>query len=564
MKLRALKFIGGPSGGEPVQSELESESIAKPQDLPAAYVVQKQDLKSLRRFKDLIVDRGRKLEAKALSDLLLGYKEKIPLIEGSYTHSGQLRRSVRTLLANALQKEDRNMYIIGTEEGIFDELLEQAEAAFAAKDSAAKTRTARSSLSGSILPGDGSTSSRILLELLPKNDAQKEEELARRYAGESIEVKLVRQLTLLAAQQDEPVLILGDTGTGKELVARAIHNYSARRIGPFTPVNCGAIPTELLESELFGYTRWSHNTAYRDKIGLWKVADKGTLFLDEMGDLRLDHQVKILRAIEEGKIRPIGAEKEIPVDVRVIAATNRDLFSMVQAGQFREDLYYRLRHLPIYTPALQTHPQDIPGLAQSFWQGIVGDKERRLPKEILDELQSYRWPGNVRELKAMLSRLHALFGKDNLDVERLRAVLQLEGQATTPQQGPASLQEISLHRVECLRHLRRVDEVVRACKVAFRPLRDTKTERQTAESVQAAIRYRLNELEMLCLRPLLFHSEVAFSVVYRLKGKLSYFHSLLQTDVKDALRYWKNEVSGELKLVLSTIFQEVERLAGKD
>lgn len=162
------------------------------------------------------------------------------------------------------------------------------------------------------------------------------------------------------------MLILGDTGTGKELVARAIHDHSARRAKRFMLVNCGAIPYDLLESELFGHVKGAFTDATYDKPGLWELADKGTLFLDEIGDLHPNHQVKILRALEDKKIRPIGGTKEIEVDARIIAATNRDLFSMVQARQFREDLYYRLCPFPIYTPTLPDHPEDIPTITQTL------------------------------------------------------------------------------------------------------------------------------------------------------------------------------------------------------
>jgi two-component system response regulator PilR (NtrC family) len=155
---------------------------------------------------------------------------------------------------------------------------------------------------------------------------------------------------------------------------------------------------------LFGYVKGSHNTAWRDKDGLWKIADGGTLFLDEIGDLALDHQVKVLRALEEKKIRPVGATREIPADARIIAATNRDLFTMVQMGQFREDLYYRLRAFTIHMPALRDHPEDIAPLARHFRKNITLDEANELSPEIFSELKSYRWPGNARELKMVLKK----------------------------------------------------------------------------------------------------------------------------------------------------------------
>ncbi|MEW6366944.1 MAG: sigma 54-interacting transcriptional regulator [Acidobacteriota bacterium] len=382
-------------------------------------------------------------------------------------------------------------------------------------------------------------------------------ELEKRFVGRSIEAQLVRQLIVRAARSDDPVLIVGDTGTGKEVVARGIHEFSNRP--GFTPVNCGAIPSELLEPLLFGHQK-VFTGADRERLGLWKDAGEGTLFLDEVADLRLEHQIKILRAIEEKKVRQLGKSQEVDVPARVIVASNRDLFSLVQAGSFREDLYYRLRTFMIRTPSLRDCPEDIPLIADSLWKRIAGDDQVSLPDPILAELSSYGWPGNVRELKALLSNLRALFGNHHLRIEHVRAMMGLEGTGRA-QVGTAPEDQIGLHRVQRLRHLKRVDEVVRASKVALRPLVEQKRQDpESIASVRTALHRRLDELEVPCLHPLLFSSEVAFSIVHRLKGKLTYYHSLLQTGAVNALRYWRREVSEEYKLAISTVFQEVNRL----
>jgi transcriptional regulator with GAF, ATPase, and Fis domain len=327
------------------------------------------------------------------------------------------------------------------------------------------------------------------------------------------------------------------------------------------PVNCGAIPSELFESELFGHKRYTFTDAKFDKKGLWESTGNGTLFLDEVGDLSLIHQVKILRALEENKIRPIGEAKEIRVNARVIAATNRDLFSMVKSGQFREDLYYRLRAFLLRTPVLRDHPEDIPTLARFFWKKIARDESASLPDGIMAELEAYSWPGNARELKAVLMSLHTLFGKDDLDTARLKAVFQIQGQGAAESLEAAAQNEMISHRVDCLRHFRRTDEVLRACVVSARPLVEAnQTDVATAATVRASLRVRLGELEVLCLNPLLFHSKVTFDVVDALKEKLSYFYRLLDGDGKVALSYWMNEVSREMRLALTAIFQESERL----
>lgn len=560
MVLRALRFVAGADGGGPTRSELTDELIrsfgaTRLQSAPAAYVVLNTELPGLSRFGDLVIDRGRKHEAKPLAKLLLGHT-KIPFIKGSYESSGQLFRSVRTLLENAFAKDDHNIYIIGTSEKTLNELWEKAGSVQPSKMAASKVRAGKAAPKSKF---DGELSNQLLLELLPRREIPPD--FLQTFVGSSTEVQLVRQLVMRAAASDDPVLVLGDTGTGKEVIARSIHNYSARASEKFVPVNCGAIPGELFESELFGHKRYTFTDAKFDKKGLWESAGSGTLFLDEVGDLALVHQVKILRALEENRIRPIGEAKEIRVYARVIAATNRDLFSMVKGGQFREDLYYRLRAFLLRTPVLRDHPEDIPTLARFFWKKIARDERASLPDDIMAELESYSWPGNARELKAVLMSLHTLFGKDDLDTTRLKAVFQIQVQGTAESPEAAAQNEMITHRVDCLRHFRRADEVLRACVVSARPLVEgNQTDVATAATVRASLRGRLGELEVLCLNPLLFHSKVTFDVVDRLKEKLSYFYGLLEGDGKVALSYWKNEVSREMRLALTAIFQESERL----
>jgi transcriptional regulator of acetoin/glycerol metabolism len=391
----------------------------KAQGMYGVYLMREADLETLRRAEAQFVDRKTKNEHKELSKVLLGHV-RIPIVSGGYSTSGRLRQGLEALLKKAALADDRNLYIIGTNERLFDELWHNGE-----RRAVAGLSTLKGSKSRSAKPAnqfkDEAQSSSLLLELLAPGDVP--HELMMSYFGESVEVQLVRELILRAAKVDVPVLILGDTGTGKEIVARAVHQHSARREYQFVPVNCGAIPRELFETELFGAVG-GVATGVRDRAGLWELTGRGTLFLDEIGDLPPEHQVKILRALQESKVRRVGESREKTVAARIIAATNRNLFQMVQAGRFREDLYYRLCSFLIQTPALKEHPQDIPQLAQFLWKGITGEPSQSLSKEILARLKSYRWPGNVRELKAVLSNIYTLFGKDNLGVEHLDAVYQ--------------------------------------------------------------------------------------------------------------------------------------------
>ena len=219
------------------------------------------------------------------------------------------------------------------------------------------------------------------------------------------------------------VLITGESGTGKELIARAIHRLSQRKDAAFIKVNCAAIPTELIESELFGYEKGAFTGAAGRKKGLFEQADGGTLFLDEIGDMSLDAQAKVLRALQSGEITRVGSEQTVTVDVRVIAATNRDLEQAVTDGKFREDLYFRLSVVPLRSPALRERREDVTGLAMSFARAFAtenGIKEKQVDVEVWGALSHRSWPGNVRELRNVVERMVILSG-DRVTLEDLPA-----------------------------------------------------------------------------------------------------------------------------------------------
>jgi two-component system NtrC family response regulator len=214
------------------------------------------------------------------------------------------------------------------------------------------------------------------------------------------------QVIKRVAPMSSTVLISGETGTGKELAGRAIHLWSGRS-GSFVPINCGAMSAELLESELFGHARGAFTGAHQNREGLFMYANGGTLFLDEIGEMPLSMQTNLLRVMEEHRIRPVGSNKEVPVDVRIVAATNRDLFEEVRQGNFREDLYYRLDVLSIRMPCLKERREDLPDLVRYFSTMLAG--EMGVPPQEIDQhelrlLESYAWPGNIRELKNVIER----------------------------------------------------------------------------------------------------------------------------------------------------------------
>lgn len=241
--------------------------------------------------------------------------------------------------------------------------------------------------------------------------------------GVSPEIKALRELIKTLAPSDSTVLILGESGTGKELVAKALHECSSRAKGPFIPVNCGAIPKDLLESELFGHKRGSFTGAISDRKGRFQLADKGTLFLDEIGDMSMDLQVKLLRVLQERKVDPVGSLGAIPIDVRVIAATHQNIESLIDEGRFRKDLYYRLNVMPVEVQPLAERVKDIPVLIEHFArQQAQGAKVPiSISQASMELLSNYEWPGNVRELSNLIDRYTTLYTGQEVDLRSVPA-----------------------------------------------------------------------------------------------------------------------------------------------
>ena len=232
--------------------------------------------------------------------------------------------------------------------------------------------------------------------------------------GDSGPIKKIKDTIEKVAPTDARILITGENGVGKELVARWIHEKSNRSSGPMVEVNCAAIPGELIESELFGHEKGSFTSAIKQRIGKFETATGGTLFLDEIGDMSLNAQAKVLRALQEGKITRVGADKDISVDVRVIAATNKDLLKEVDEKNFRLDLYHRLGVIIIHVPSLNERREDIPALVDHFLDVIAteyGQPKKLIDKKAIEALQAYNWTGNIRELRNVVERLIILSAK---------------------------------------------------------------------------------------------------------------------------------------------------------
>jgi DNA-binding NtrC family response regulator len=304
---------------------------------------------------------------------------------------------------------------------------------------------------------------RLLREITALRESLDHREGFAGIIGHSKALLAVLDIASRAAQSSSTVLIEGESGTGKELLARAIHANSPRSKKPFVAINCGAIPRDLLESELFGYKRGAFTGATADKTGRVEAAQDGTLFLDEVGEMPLDLQVKILRLIQEGEIQKLGSVEPTRIDVRIVAATNRSLLRMVEDGEFREDLYYRLAVIPMTLPPLRERAEDLPDLVGHLWRSATakhGRPQLTLPESLLPYFSRYGWPGNIRELQNVIERIVVLSRGLILTLDDLPEMLRRERPILDSIQLELPPTPISLEAVErelILRALERYD-----------------------------------------------------------------------------------------------------------
>jgi sigma-54 specific flagellar transcriptional regulator A len=287
----------------------------------------------------------------------------------------------------------------------------------------------------------------------PGAGARRSLELFRSLVGDSPGISRVRRMIEQVAGSDANVLVLGESGTGKEVVARKLHYFSARRDKPFVPINCGAIPSELLESELFGHEKGAFTGAISARQGRFEMAEGGTLFLDEIGDMSLHMQVKLLRVLQERVFERVGSNRSIHTDVRIIAATHRNLEELIREGKFREDLFYRLNVFPIDMPPLRDRREDVPLLVEELTLRFRNEKRVsvKLTQAALDALSQYAWPGNVRELANLVERLAILLPNGTVDVhdlpEKYTANARLPLPRAVEASAPAAVAEVTAHPI---------------------------------------------------------------------------------------------------------------------
>lgn len=335
------------------------------------------------------------------------------------------------------------------------------------------------------------------LELNEQRRAANLQQASGKLLGDAPRMQQLRSTIAKVARSQAPVYISGESGVGKELVARSIHEQGGRATGPFIPVNCGAIPTELMESELFGHKKGSFTGATSDKEGLFQAANGGTLFLDEVAELPLHMQVKLLRVIQEKTVRAIGAANEVSIDVRILSATHKNLAKLVEDGRFRHDLYYRINVIELPVPPLRERHEDIPVIAAAVLKRLGddwGDTAPPLSEGALSALGNYHFPGNVRELENILERAVALCEGDNIEADDLQLPLSPDSKAQDPVQ-VSTLQASAPNNSalpDALEKIERdtIQKALEACRY-----NKTKTAAHLGISFRA-LRYKLKKLEM--------------------------------------------------------------------
>lgn len=331
------------------------------------------------------------------------------------------------------------------------------------------------------------------LKISQQTEAKKDRRTRHTLLGDSQSMREIRSKIAKVARSQAPVYISGESGSGKELIAKLIHQQSPRENAPFIAVNCGAIPHELMESEFFGHKKGSFTGATVDKDGLFKAADGGTLFLDEVADLPLALQVKLLRAIQEKKVRPIGGHQEITVNIRLLSATHKNLSKMVDEGLFRQDLYYRLNVIELTAPPLRTRAIDIPELTEHLLTKLASTNKQTLPSlsnTAIDALKHYTFPGNVRELENILERALALYEGDTIKLEDLNLPLAVKTTNRILQSDKFNPAEISLEN-----YLEEIEKETLTRALEENKWNKTATAKHLGLTFRS-LRYRLKKLEL--------------------------------------------------------------------
>ena len=496
-------------------AKLQEELLRIPRQV---FIVQNEAIDELASAGVRMFDHDWKHDNKGLASYLATARRGIEAIRTGYTAEGRLLLQGTAKLLEAAQHADcQCSFLIGVPNALFTSIFDKRSGHQGPDKTGQHPATA---------PGKNE-----LIDLLPELDEPKE--LLDHFRGNSALARLARRYVLIAAKNDLPVLIQGETGTGKEVIAHAIHDLGQRG-GHFIAVNCGAIPSTLFESELFGYAPGSFTDALpTGKPGLWEEAQNGTLFLDEIADLTPDCQVKVLRALEGREIRRVGDIKARAVNARIIAATSRDLFRMVETGRFREDLYYRLRRFLIRTPPVSANEGDIKDIIQQLWQDIAETPSSPLPEDIAAFLASLRWPGNYRSIKTVLRNIRDNFGTANICIDHVRALISYYGPCPSVASEESEFSFASeFHRMERLHQLREAAEVLTSVRNAFTPI--ARKSAVIPAELRGEVARHTAELEIVTRNPLAFPSKASFNQACEIARLLNEWNVFASSNVKKA------------------------------
>ncbi len=526
---------------------------------PAVYAIPQSEIHKLTVYENIINFQGKKNRDKELFRILIS-TNLIPLLIGVYKSKGKLESSVRAFLRrwNTIKPEKankNNAFILGTDENLLIQIMKE-------QDTDHPLLEKLHNIIYKLAALKKESSKRVV------NASPKAEELKNVLLGSSEAMDFVRDRIIQSGRHSRNILLLGETGTGKSMVARLIHNYSSRKNQPFVTFACGSVTGTLFEAELYGHVKNTFTNAISDRKGLWQQAGEGTLFFDEIGDLPLYQQAKILVAIGRKVIRPVGSDEEIPVNARLIFATNRDLFAMVKKGSFREDLYWRIRELPVVMPPLKKQKDAIKDIAVKLWENIAREPEDDpLSDQILDQLERVNWTGNVRALKAVLNGLYYWnIDKHTKDIQDLNIVLgqlQLKTDETCSLCTPElSGNTVDMNQVRCMRHLKNTEEWLLACTKLFEPFVMKLTNADDLENLEPIVlTHRLEEGKKQIAEPFLFGNKELFMRVHNLQGKLVYFHNLITERLwLQAHEYLTGEFSEDLDQTHDLVIEAV--LAG--
>jgi DNA-binding NtrC family response regulator len=522
---------------------------------PAVYLMREETYAQLKKWKALFIER-KKNPHKGLAHYCMG-RSRIPVILAEYTDTGKALGSCRKLLETAHLKADRNVYFILVSTVIFHASLDRDRSKpYSGKESGPS--------------GEASIRSRLtyrqwaserMFRLLKKTEIP--DDLKKEYIGHSTEIQNVHLMIMLASKNRYPVLIMGETGTGKEKIAREIHHYGTHSAQPFVSVNCAAIPHNLFESELFGYEKGAFTGATDQKIGFWESAGTGTLFLDEIGDLPLLDQVKILRALETGHFFPVGGTREINSKARVIAATNKDLFAMMKRGTFRDDLYNRLCAIPIFSPPLRYHLEDIPELTRRFWEEITGQSKVRLPQEIIKAFMQADWPGNVRRLRSVLISLYTLFPLESIRLRHLEAFLDFDAAAMKMEESKGHPLPRGWKGIDTLGILSRTESVLESIERNVQLILSRDQGQTSSVELTDHLYHRIIEFVSLLLQAVYYENSETLSQIKGLGRCLESFIETLRIDPAEGLQFWQNEVGPQFRNVQRLIMGDIDSILAR-